>query len=66
MLCLKIRFRFFEKSKIICRKTMVLFGMMDFCPPALGKEYGKTLATIHNSTIPDLIFQAECQMLSFQ
>jgi len=42
---------------MIYRKTMVLFGMMDFCPPALGREYGKALATIHNSTIPDLIFQ---------
>ena len=29
---------FFEKSKIIYRKTMVLFGMMDFCPSALGRE----------------------------
>jgi len=45
---------------------MVLFGMMMFCPPALGREYGKALATIHNSTIPDLIFQVECQILGFQ
>jgi len=38
---------------MIYRKTIVLFGMMDFCPPALGRNTGRPL---QQSIIP--LFQA--------
>jgi len=61
MLCLKIQFRFFEKNEIFYRKTMMLVGMVDFCPPALGREYWKAL---QHSNIP--IFQTSSSKLKAQ
>jgi len=48
-----------EKNEMISRKPMMLVGMVDFCPPALDREYWKALAALQYPNIPDLIFQTE-------